>query len=66
MANASGFETSLDIEFFASTVIVTTGTFLRALMHVGENKSEGGRLGDHVAKGMSSDFLKYGIELEPL
>ncbi|MBU62738.1 MAG: tRNA uridine-5-carboxymethylaminomethyl(34) synthesis enzyme MnmG [Opitutae bacterium] len=58
-----GVRTSLDIEFFASTVIVTTGTFLRALMHVGENKSEGGRLGDHVAKGMSSDFLKYGIEL---
>jgi tRNA uridine 5-carboxymethylaminomethyl modification enzyme len=59
-----GVRTSLDLEFFASTVIVTTGTFLRALMHVGENKSEGGRLGDHVAKGMSSDFLKYGIELE--
>ena len=59
-----GVHTSLDIEFFASTVIVTTGTFLRALMHVGGNKSEGGRLGDHVAKGMSSDFLKYGIGLE--
>ena len=59
-----GVHTSLDLDFFASTVIVTTGTFLRALMHVGQNKSEGGRLGDHVAKGMSTDFLKYGIELE--
>ena len=59
-----GVRTSLDLEFFASTVVVTTGTFLRALMHVGQNKSEGGRLGDHVAIGMSSDFLKYGIELE--
>ena len=28
-----------------------------------ENKSEGGRLGDHTAKGLSGDFKKYGIEL---
>ena len=32
-------------------------------MHIGDKKSEGGRLGDHVAKGLSSDFIKYGIEL---
>ena len=32
-------------------------------LFVGENKSEGGRLGDHTAKGLSGDFKKYGIEL---
>ena len=32
-------------------------------MHVGQNQSEGGRLGDHVAKGLSGDFLNHGIEL---
>ena len=58
-----GVKTSLDINFYGKTVIVTTGTFLRALMHVGDNKSEGGRLGDHVAKGLSGDFKKYGIKL---
>lgn len=58
-----GVKTSLDLEFYANSVVVTTGTFLRALMHVGENKSEGGRLGDHTAKGLSADFLSYGIEL---
>jgi tRNA uridine 5-carboxymethylaminomethyl modification enzyme len=58
-----GVKTSLDIIFHGKTVIVTTGTFLRALMHVGDNKSEGGRLGDHVAKGLSCDFKKYGIKL---
>ena len=31
-------------------------------MHVGQNKSEGGRMGDHVAKGLSADFQKIGIE----
>ena len=58
-----GVKTSLDINFYGKTIIVTTGTFLRALMHVGDNKSEGGRLGDHVAKGLSGDFKKYGIKL---
>ena len=58
-----GVKTSLDLNIYGKTVIVTTGTFLRALMHVGENKSEGGRLGDHTAKGLSADFQKYGIAL---
>jgi len=58
-----GVKTSLDIEIYAKTVVVTTGTFLRALMYVGENKSDGGRLGDHTSKGLSADFQKYGIKL---
>ena len=59
-----GVKTSLDLEFFGKSVVVTTGTFLRALMHVGENKSEGGRLGDHTVKGLSADFIENGIRLE--
>ena len=59
----TGVETSLGINFYGKSIIVTTGTFLRALMHVGKEKSEGGRLGDHVAKGLSRDFIKHGIEL---
>ncbi len=58
-----GVKTSLDISIYAKTVVVTTGTFLRALMYVGENKSDGGRLGDHTSKGLSADFQKYGIKL---
>ncbi|MED5281731.1 MAG: FAD-dependent oxidoreductase, partial [Verrucomicrobiota bacterium] len=59
-----GVITSLDIKFFAKSIVVTTGTFLRALMHVGKNKSEGGRIGDHVSKGLSGDFEKLGIKLD--
>lgn len=59
-----GVITSLDVKFFAKSIVVTTGTFLRALMHVGKNKSEGGRIGDHVSKGLSGDFEKLGIELD--
>ena len=58
-----GVKTSLGITFYGKTVVVTTGTFLRAMMHVGQKQSEGGRLGDHVAKGLSADFKKAGISL---
>src|SRR4051812_10904550 len=34
-------------------VVVTTGTFLRALMHTGERKTEGGRVGEGTARGLS-------------
>ena len=58
-----GINTTLGLSFYGRTVVVTTGTFLRALLHIGKERAEGGRLGDHVAKGLSSDFRKYGIEL---
>ena len=59
-----GVRTSLDLEFYGKSVVVTTGTFLRGLMHVGKNKTEGGRLGDHVSRGLSNDFEKLGIKLD--
>jgi tRNA uridine 5-carboxymethylaminomethyl modification enzyme len=58
-----GVKTNLGLSFYGKSTIVTTGTFLRALMHVGKQTSEGGRLGDHVATGLSADFLKSGIKL---
>src|SRR6185503_9727320 len=44
-------------------VIVTTGTFLRALMHTGETKTEGGRVGEASAKGLSGCLSRLGLEL---
>ncbi len=61
-----GIRTNLDIEFYAKSVVVTTGTFLRGLMHVGKNQNEGGRMGDFSAKGLSASFTEAGIELERL
>jgi tRNA uridine 5-carboxymethylaminomethyl modification enzyme len=63
---ATGCHTNLDIDFLGCTVIVTTGTFLRGLMHIGRNKNEGGRLGDFSAKTLSASFLEAGIELRRL
>ena len=61
-----GVKTNLDLDFYGKTVVVTTGTFLRGLMHIGRNKNEGGRLGDFSAKSLSSSFLEAGIELQRL
>jgi tRNA uridine 5-carboxymethylaminomethyl modification enzyme len=61
-----GCRTNLDLEFRGTTVVVTTGTFLRGLMHIGKNKNEGGRLGDFSAKTLSASFVEAGIELQRL
>ncbi|MBS0632090.1 MAG: tRNA uridine-5-carboxymethylaminomethyl(34) synthesis enzyme MnmG [Verrucomicrobia bacterium] len=61
-----GCRTNLDLDFHGRTVVVTTGTFLRGLMHIGQNKNEGGRLGDFSAKTLSASFLEAGIELRRL
>jgi tRNA uridine 5-carboxymethylaminomethyl modification enzyme len=44
-------------------VVVTTGTFLRALMHTGASKTEGGRVGEAAAKGLSGCLRRLGLEL---
>ena len=61
-----GCRTNLDVDFLGQTVVVTTGTFLRGLMHVGQNKNEGGRLGDFSAKTLSASLQEAGIELQRL
>ncbi|MDC1490451.1 tRNA uridine-5-carboxymethylaminomethyl(34) synthesis enzyme MnmG, partial [bacterium] len=60
----NGVTTSMGLHIYGKTVVVTTGTFLQASTHIGQSKSEGGRLGDHSAKGLSSHFIKHGIELK--
>jgi len=61
-----GCRTSLDVDFHGRCVVVTTGTFLRGLMHIGQNKSEGGRLGDFSSKTLSASLMEAGIELRRL
>ncbi|MBM3870073.1 MAG: FAD-dependent oxidoreductase, partial [Verrucomicrobia bacterium] len=48
-----GVETSLEVQYIGSTVVITTGTFLRGLMHVGANQQAGGRAGESAATGLS-------------
>ena len=58
-----GVETTLDVQYHGKAVIVTTGTFLRGLMHIGQNQQAGGRAGESAAMGLSSSLQELGLEL---
>ncbi|MCU0702610.1 MAG: tRNA uridine-5-carboxymethylaminomethyl(34) synthesis enzyme MnmG [Fimbriiglobus sp.] len=53
-----------DTHYRAPAVILTTGTFLKAIMHTGEAKTTGGRAGDSSAEGMSDSLAACGFTLE--
>src|SRR5471030_3401035 len=61
-----GVETTLKVQFLGKVVIVTTGTFLRGLMHIGSNQQSGGRAGDVAAMSLSSSLKEIGLELARL
>lgn len=52
-----------DTLYKAKAVILTTGTFLKALMHTGEAKTPGGRAGDSTTEGISDSLARQGIQL---
>lgn len=59
----AGIETTLGVQFHGEVVIVTTGTFLRGLLHIGMNQQQGGRAGDAASMGLSSSLADLGITL---
>ncbi|MCF7762347.1 MAG: tRNA uridine-5-carboxymethylaminomethyl(34) synthesis enzyme MnmG [Verrucomicrobia bacterium] len=58
-----GVETTLEVQFLSEVVIITTGTFLKALMHIGKNQQAGGRAGESSATGLSGSLQEVGIRL---
>lgn len=58
-----GVLTQLGIEFHARKVILTNGTFLNGLMHVGMNKTEGGRVSEPVSHGISEQLMSMGFSV---
>jgi tRNA uridine 5-carboxymethylaminomethyl modification enzyme len=58
-----GVETTLDVAYHGKTVIVTTGTFLKGLIHIGQNQQAGGRSGEAAAMGVSASLREIGLEL---
>ena len=61
-ARVTGVVTQEGGRIEASAVVVTTGTFLRGLMHTGEEKTEGGRVGE-PATGLSAGLARLGLAL---
>jgi len=60
---AFGVETTLEVQYHGKTVVVTTGTFLRGLMHIGSNQQSGGRAGESAAMSLSGSLKELGLEL---
>jgi tRNA uridine 5-carboxymethylaminomethyl modification enzyme len=60
---AFGVETTLEVQYLGKSVVITTGTFLRGLMHVGSNQQPGGRAGDSAAMGLSASLKEIGLAL---
>jgi len=57
-----GVKTSLGIEIKAKSVILTNGTFLNGLIHIGEKQFGGGRAGERAATGITEELVQLGFE----
>jgi tRNA uridine 5-carboxymethylaminomethyl modification enzyme len=59
----AGVVTQMGIEFRSKKVIITAGTFINGLMHVGDVKMKGGRMGEPPAFGISEQLKQHGFEV---
>lgn len=57
-----GVKTNLGIEIYSKKVILTNGTFLNGLIHIGEKQFGGGRAGESASYGITEDLVKIGFE----
>jgi tRNA uridine 5-carboxymethylaminomethyl modification enzyme len=60
--HVTGVETSMGIRFRAKSVILTNGTFLNGIIHIGEKQLGGGRAGEKAAKGITEQLVTLGFE----
>ena len=57
-----GIKTSLGLEINAKTIVLTNGTFLNGLIHIGDKQFGGGRAGESASFGITEDLIKVGFE----
>lgn len=60
---AAGLRLGDGSEITASAVVLTTGTFLRGVIHIGEERREGGRMGDHPSVKLAEQIDSFGLPL---
>ena len=58
----SGVKTRIGIDFFSKSVVLTNGTFLNGLMHIGRAKMEGGRIGENASYHLSDQLFSFGFK----
>lgn len=59
---ARGVTTGMGLEVYAESVVLTNGTFLNGVIHIGEKKFGGGRTGEHAAKGLTEQLVQLGFQ----
>jgi tRNA uridine 5-carboxymethylaminomethyl modification enzyme len=62
----SGVKTQLGMEIMAKSVIITSGTFLNGIIHIGEKQFGGGRMGEKGATGITEQLVSMGFESDRL
>ncbi len=60
--SVKGVTTGMGMEFYAHSVILTNGTFLNGIIHIGEKQFGGGRTGERAAKGITEQLVQLGFE----
>jgi tRNA uridine 5-carboxymethylaminomethyl modification enzyme len=61
-ADIEGVRTQLGHDYFAPSVVLTTGTFANGVIHVGEQNFGGGRMGERATRGITGDLHELGFE----
>jgi len=63
---ACGVVSGLGHEIYASSVIITSGTFLNGIIHIGEKQLGGGRISEKAATGITEQLVEFGFESDRL
>jgi tRNA uridine 5-carboxymethylaminomethyl modification enzyme len=57
-----GVKTKIGVDIFSKSVILTNGTFLNGLMHIGRSQMEGGRIGENASYHISDQLFSFGFK----
>jgi tRNA uridine 5-carboxymethylaminomethyl modification enzyme len=61
-SNVQGVKTGIGQQFYAPSVILTSGTFMNGLIHIGKTQLKGGRMGDKASYGITEQLESLGLE----
>jgi tRNA uridine 5-carboxymethylaminomethyl modification enzyme len=58
----TGVKTKIGVDFYSKSVVLTNGTFLNGLMHIGKSQMEGGRIGENASYHISDQLFSVGFK----
>lgn len=60
----TGVKTAMDVSFYAKAVVLTNGTFLNGLMHIGRTQIRGGRISEPASSGITEQLVSLGLKAD--